>query len=197
MTTKNNIIGIILLAIPTLVLCGLIIYFERSLNTCQGLAHTMRDIFLFALLIGSSLLFLIIQLYKIITQPIQRLTRMIVSLFLITFVIFSIRFDWKNSQFDDVLLSAISDTASSDYGELKLLNKTDFYVVYGHVDWSCSTTGFYEISFDTLKLEGNPAEKSDGILANNYLIESSHLVPIDTDSNFASMPVVLEIERPK
>jgi hypothetical protein len=197
MTTKNNIIAIILLAIPTLVLCGLIIYFERSLNTCQGLAHTMRDIFLFALLIGASLLFLVIQLYKIITQPIQRLTRMIVSLFLITFVIFSIRFDWKNSQFDDVLLSAISVTASSDYGELKLLNKTDFYVVYGHMDWSCSTTGFYEISFDTLKLEGNPAEKSDGILANIYLMSSSQIVPIQTDTNLITTPVVLEIERPK
>jgi hypothetical protein len=197
MATKNNTIGIILLAIPMLVLCGLIIYFERSLNTCQGLAHTVRDIFLFALLIGSSLLFLVIQLYKIITQPIQRLTRMIVSLFLIALVIFSVQFDWKNSQFDDVLLSATSDIGSLNYGELKLLNKTDYYVRYGHVDWSCSTTGFYEISFDTLKLKGNPAEKSDGILANIYLMSDSQIVPIQTDSNFTSMPVVLEIERPK
>lgn len=197
MTTKNNTIGVILLAITMFVLCGLIIYFERSLNTCQGLAHTMRDIFIFALLIGASLLFFVIQLYKIITQPIQRLSRIIVSLFLIALVIFSVRFDWKNSQFDDVLLSASSDIGSSDYGELKLLNKTDYYVRYGHVDWSCSNTGLYEISFDTLKLEGNPAEKSDGILANVYLMSSSQIVPIQTDTNFITTPVVLEIERPK
>ncbi len=193
MTTKKKTVEIILFAIPMLVLCGVMIYFERSLNACQGLAHTIRDIFLLALLLGTSLLFLVMQLHKIITHPIHRLTRTIVSLLLLVMVIFSVRYDWKNGQFDEVILSANSETQSLNYGELKLLNQTEYYVLYGHVDWSCSFTGLYEKSFDTLKLQGNPTEKSQGVFANNYLISGSHLVPIQTDSTLNNEAVALKI----
>jgi hypothetical protein len=197
MANRNSKIRIYLLAIPVLVLCGVYIYMASNLNSCGGLAHTIVGLFLLFVLYIFLLVFLVYQIYKISTVPIYRFHRITASVVLIGLFLFTIRFDWKAWRLNQALLKANIDISSINNGGIILLNQSEYYAKYGSVDWSCSFTGFYEISQDTLKLEGNPWVKSEGIIANTYLISDSFLTPIASENDTSNRASTMKLEYNK
>ena len=166
--------------VSILTLCGLIIYFDSSLNTCYGLVHGLGDLFLLLILFVLLTTFLGRQVYKIVKKADNSKIRIWTSLIVIiaSVTAFQGKSTWKNFRLGNSILSASIYPDQLDIGRLELIDEERYYALYGHIDWSCAFTDNYERNGDTLKLAGQPFEKTDGILTDKYLITDSTLVPI-------------------
>ena len=171
-------ISIYILAFPVLVICGVKIFFAVDLNTCFGLAHIIRDFIINFLVLSVALIFSVINLYKIFTVNPQRVLRVFITAMIALCIIVTFQVDWKSMRFKNTILKASIENSSLHHGKITLLNDEEYLVEYGHIDWSCSFTGTYSISQDTLKLDGNPSEKTDSIILDSYIIDDTHLIPL-------------------
>ncbi len=167
---------------PILLLCGLIIYFDSSLNTCYGLVHGFRYLFLLLVLFVLLIIFLGIQIYKITKQAENRKNRIVASIIVVIATVIALqgKSTWNNSRLENSILTAQLYPIQHDIGQIKLLDNEVYYAVYGHIDWYCTFTGSYQKQGDTLILSGNPFEKSDGIIADRYILSDSTLIPVKT-----------------
>ena len=180
MTKSRQNIRTNIWTISILILCGLIIYFDSSLDTCYGLVHGFGDLFLLLILFLLLTAFLGRQIYKIVKKAENSRVRIWTSLIVIiaSITAFQGKSTWKNLRLGNSILSASINPDQLDIGRLELIDNERYYALYGHIDWSCAFTDTYEKNGDTLILAGQPFEKTDGILTDKYLITDSTLVPI-------------------
>src|SRR5690606_36273972 len=97
MTTPRKNITTYLSTLPILIVCGLIVYFDSSLNTCFGLVHGLGDLFLLLILLILSVVFIVRQIYKIARRADNKKTRILASLIVIvaTTIAFQGKATWK------------------------------------------------------------------------------------------------------
>lgn len=195
-TPKTNITTF-LWSIPILIVCGLIVYFDSSLNTCYGLVHGLGDLFLILILLIFSLFFIGRQIYKIARHNDNKKTRILAILIVIlaTTIAFQGKSTWKEIRLGNSIQKASIYPDQLDIGRLELIDKEKYYALYGHIDWSCAFTAKYEIKGDTLILGGNPFEKTDGILTDKYLISDSTLIPVKTHDRKMTRTEIMTIEK--
>jgi len=177
-------------------LSGLIIYLDSRLDTCHGLVHIFRDLFLLFVLFVLFTAFLGRQIYKIIKKVGNRKARVLTSLIVI--VAFVTAFQgpstWRKLRLENSILRASIYPDQLDIGRLELIDNEKYYALYGHIDWSCAFTSTYKIIGDTLILEGCPFEKTDGILTDKYLMTDSTLVPIKLSYRNMERTEIMKIE---
>ncbi|MEQ9262913.1 MAG: hypothetical protein RLP14_07130 [Owenweeksia sp.] len=104
-------------------------------------------------------------------------------------------FNWKNYRLGHSSLTASIYADQLDIGRIELLNHKKYYAFYGHIDWSCSFTESYLKHGDTLILNGNPFGKSEGILANKYLLTDSALIPIKIVGKDMARTEIMKINK--
>jgi hypothetical protein len=180
MTKSRPNIRTYIWTVSILILCGLIIYFDSSLNTCYGLVHGFGDLFLLLILFVLLTAFIGRQIYKIVKKADNGRVRIWTSLvvIIVSVIAFQGKSTWKNLRLGNSILSASIYPDQLDIGQLELIDEERYYALYGHIDWSCAFTESYEKNGDTLILAGQPFEKTDGILADKYLMTDSTLIPI-------------------
>ncbi len=88
---------------------------------------------------------------------------------------------WRNFKLRNSILSASIYPDQNNIGRLELIDSERYYATYGHIDWSCTFTNTYKKRRDTLILNGQPFEMTEGILTDMYFITDSSLVPIKQD----------------
>jgi len=177
---KQNI-RIFLWTIPILTLSGLIVLNESRLNTCSGLVHAVGDIFPLLFLFLFLAIFLGRQLFKVVSTNENRNTRIWASLLVISAVVIAIqgKSAWKEFRPGKSLVKASIYPDQLDIGQIHLLDNQIYYAQYGHIDWSCAIKDHYKLVGDTLYLAGQPNAKSDGIIADKYIINDSTWEPIN------------------
>jgi hypothetical protein len=197
MTTPRQNITTFLWTIPILFVCGLIVYFDSSLNTCYGLVHGLGDLFLLLVLLILTLFFIVRQIYKIAKRADNRKTRFLASLIVIvaTTIAFQGKTTWKEIRLGNSILKASIYPDQLDIGRVELLNEEKYYALYGHIDWSCAFTDKYKIVGDTLILGGNPFGKTDGILTDKYIMTDSTLIPVKTQDREMKRTEIMTIEK--
>lgn len=197
MTTPRQNITTFLWTIPILFVCGLIVYFDSSLNTCYGLVHGLGDLFLWLILLILSLLFILRQIYKIARRADNKQIRILASLIVIvaTTIAFQGKATWKEMRLGNSVLKASISQDQLDIGRVELINEEKYYALYGHIDWSCAFTDKYKIVGDTLRLGGNPFGKTDGILADKYIMTDSTLIPVKTQDREMKRTEIMRIEK--
>ncbi len=197
MTTPRQNITTFLWTIPILFVCGLIVYFDSSLNTCYGLVHGLGDLFLLLVLLILTLIFIVRQIYKIAKRADNRKTRFLASLIVIvaTTIAFQGKTTWKEIRLGNSILKASIYPDQLDIGRVELLNEEKYYALYGHIDWSCAFTDKYKIVGDTLILGGNPFGKTDGILTDKYIMTDSTLIPVKTQDREMKRTEIMTIEK--
>ncbi|MEZ4951924.1 MAG: hypothetical protein R2784_21395 [Saprospiraceae bacterium] len=136
------------------------------------------------------------QIYKIIKKAENRRVRVWTSLITIiaSVIAFQGKSTWKNLRLGNSILSASLYPDQHDIGRLELIDNETYYALYGHIDWSCSFTDNYEKHGDTLVLAGQPYERTEGILADKYLITDSTLVPIKLTDRDMERTETMKIE---
>jgi hypothetical protein len=199
MTTTRQNIATLLWTIPILIVCGLIVYFDSSLNTCYGLVHGLGDLFLMLVLLILSLFFIVRQIYKIAGRADNKKTRILASLIVIVAITiaFQGKSTWKEIRLGKSILKASIYPDQLDIGRLELIDEEKYYALYGHIDWSCTYTDKYEMKGDTLILGGNPFEKTDGILTDKYIMTDSTLIPVKFQDIEMKRTEILTIEKKK
>lgn len=197
MTTPRTNITPFLGTIPILIVCGLMVYLDSSLNSCYGLVHGFRDLLLMLVLLILSLVFIVIQIYKIAGSADNKITRIFASLIVIvaTIVAFQGTSTWIEIRLGNSILKASIYPDQLDIGRLELINEEKYYAVYSHIDWGCSYTDNYEMKGDTLILSGNPLKKTDGILTDKYIMTDSTLIPIISQDKELNRTNILTIEK--
>ncbi len=197
MTTPRQNITTFLWTIPILLVCGLIVFFDSSLNTCYGLVHGLGDLFLLLILIILTLVFIVRQIYKIARSADNRKTRILATLMVIvaTTIAFQGKATWKEIRLGNSILKASIYPDQLDIGRVELLNEEKYYALYGHIDWACAFTDQYKIKGDTLILGGNPFGKTDGILTDKYIITDSTLIPVKTQDREMKRTKIMTIEN--
>ncbi|MGV6861353.1 MAG: hypothetical protein ACWA41_06250 [Putridiphycobacter sp.] len=195
MKKSSNNTGTIIWVAVILFWCGLIIYKDNSLNACQGLV----DLFLLLVLVVLLSVFLGRQVYKTIKKANNFGVRVWTSLIVILACItaFQGKSTWKNIRLGNSILSASIHPDQLDLGRIELIDNNKYYAFYGHLDWSCSFTETYEKHGDTLILAEQPFAKTDGILADQYLITDSTLVPINLTGQDMKRTETMRIEIKK
>jgi hypothetical protein len=196
MTKSRPNIRTYIWTVSILTLCGLIIYFDSSLNTCYGLVHGFGDLFLLLILFVLLTAFLGRQVFKIVKKAENSKIRIWTSLIVIiaSVTAFQGKSTWKNLRLGNSILSASIYPDQLDMGRLELIDEERYYALYGHIDWSCAFTDSYERNGDTLILAGQPFEKTDGILTDKYLITDSTLIPIKLTDRDMERTEIMKIE---
>lgn len=180
-----------------IILCGLIVYFDSRLNTCYGLFYGFGDLFLLLVLFFLVTIFIIRQVYQIIKYTDNRKIKIWASLVVILATIIAIqgRSTWKEIRLGKSILKASIYPDQLDIGRIELLDSKKYYALYGHIDWSCTFTDDYRKQGDTLILSGHPFEKSDGILADKYIMTDSTLIPMKSINEKMESAEILKIEN--
>ena len=175
--------------------CALIIYFQSSLASCAGLAHILRDLLLYLILLLSLIVFVGRQFLRSLKDSDNREVRIAsIGLVLIGAIFaFQSPTTWREYRLGEPILKASLYADQLDIGSIELFSDDRCYITYGHIDWTCSFSSIYETHGDTLRLEGNLAEVTQCILVNRYLIADSTLVPLQLDSVHHVRPEVLSI----
>jgi len=199
MTKSRLNIKIYLWTIPILLLSGLIVYLDNSLNRCSELVHAFGDIFLLLVLFLFIVIFIIIQIYKTIKHTESRKSRIwsIIIVVIATLLAFQGNLFWKEIRFGNSILSASIYPDQLDIGQIELLDNKKYYALYGHIDWSCAFTDSYQKHGDTLILNGAPFKKSNGILADKYILTDSTLIPIKTMVKTMKRTEIMKIKKRK
>src|SRR5690606_14452318 len=116
---------------PILLLCGLIVYFDSSLNACYGLVHGLGYLFLLLILFVLVIIFLASQIYKIIKNSENRKSRILASLLVVITTAITIQGEiiWKELRLGNRVLSASIYPDQLDIGRLELLDEEKYYAV--------------------------------------------------------------------
>jgi len=163
---------------PTVFIAIITIWYSLRTVGCTGMLSAIIFIGLYGLILLTSLVALIFQIIKINKDTRHRVAVIIICLLTSLIAIGSnyIPNDFFKSR--PILKANIGVTL--DIGALTLRKDNTYSAFYGHIDWGCLKTGDYKISNDTIYLETNIAEQSDGILSSIYLIkDESYLLPLD------------------
>jgi hypothetical protein len=168
---------------------------ELRAERCFGLFDVLETMFLLGLLGLTLLITLTIQIYKIIKrqQIKHRVTTVAVCLLLTTLSIMATYAPHDYFQPAAILTAELSETLY--IGQLSLRSDSTYSALYGHVDWSCVTTGNYKIHEDTIFLENKVVLQSDSIFSRRYLIkEDSYLLPLDRSDYLVNKDYWLKIK---
>jgi len=142
-------------------------------------------------------IFLVRQIYEIMKQSENRKNRIWVSLIVLIAagIAFQDKSTWIELRLGKRILSASIYPDQLDIGRFELLGNQRYYALYGHIDWSCTFTGSYDMLGDTLILAGQAFEKTAGILADKYVMTDSTLIPVKTENRYAERTQVMRIEK--
>lgn len=169
--------------LPVVLFSLLIIRSELKVERCSGMADALVFVFLYGGLIIALITGLIIQLKKLsngIDISIRKFN-------LVVMVICSATAFWltylDEDYFQERTILKAEMVGGLDIGRLVLREKNYFSAKFGHIDWTCTISGIYEINKDTLFLGPRISNESHNIIASKYLIHyNGYFVPIDSSA---------------